>query len=206
MRLSRQKYWSGLPFPSPGDLPNPGVEPESPVSSSGKLFTTEPLGKPKSVNWTLTLNEGRTMYLSKGLGNKSAKFSIVIEKLSKWNINQLWGIQGFPGSSDGKVSPCNAGDLGSTPDSYPWVRKIPWRRKWQPTPVFLPGEFPGQRRLAGYIQWDHKKLDATNCIHTHTHTHTHTHRKFKTHIWPKFTVNDITGIPHVSIWGIICLM
>jgi len=46
MILSRQKYWSGLPFPSPGDLPNPGVEPESPVSSSGEFFTTEPLGKP----------------------------------------------------------------------------------------------------------------------------------------------------------------
>ena len=33
----------------------------------------------------------------------------------------------------------------------PWVRKIPWRREWQPTPVFLPGEFHGQRSLVGYI-------------------------------------------------------
>ena len=32
----------------------------------------------------------------------------------------------------------------------PWVRKIPWRREWLPTPVFLPGEFHGQRSLAGY--------------------------------------------------------
>ena len=32
----------------------------------------------------------------------------------------------------------------------PWVRKIPWRRKWQPIPIFLPGEFHGQRSLAGY--------------------------------------------------------
>jgi len=32
-----------------------------------------------------------------------------------------------------------------------WVRKIPWRREWQPTPVFLPEEFPGQRSLVGYI-------------------------------------------------------
>ena len=162
----------------------------------------------KSVNWPPALNKGRTICLSKGLGNKSSKFSIVIEKLSKWNINQLWGIQGFPGSSDGKISPCNAGDLGSTPDSYPWVRKIPWRRKRQLTPVFLPGEFPGQRRLVGYSQWDHKKLNTTERLtaHTHTHTHTHTHGKFKTRLWPKFTVNDITGIPHVYIWGIICLM
>ena len=34
----------------------------------------------------------------------------------------------------------------------PWVGKIPWRRKWQPTPIFLPGESCGQRNLAGYIQ------------------------------------------------------
>ena len=33
----------------------------------------------------------------------------------------------------------------------PWVRKIPWRRKWQPTPLFLPGESHAQRSLAGYI-------------------------------------------------------
>ena len=38
----------------------------------------------------------------------------------------------------------------------PWVGKIPWRRKWQPTPVFLPGEAHGQRRLAGYSTWGHK--------------------------------------------------
>ena len=35
----------------------------------------------------------------------------------------------------------------------PWVREIPWRRDWQPTPVFLPGEFHGQRSLAGYCPW-----------------------------------------------------
>ena len=37
----------------------------------------------------------------------------------------------------------------------PWVEKIPWRRKWQPTPVFLPGESHGQRSLAGYSPWGH---------------------------------------------------
>ena len=41
------------------------------------------------------------------------------------------------------------------------VRKIPWRRKWQPTPVLLPGEFHEQRSLAGYSPWDHKKSDMT---------------------------------------------
>ena len=42
-----------------------------------------------------------------------------------------------------------------------WVRKIPWRRKWQPTPVFLLGESYGQRGLRGYSPWGHKESDMT---------------------------------------------
>ena len=49
---------------------------------------------------------------------------------------------GFPGGSVVKNPPANAEDTA-------WVRKIPWRRKWQPTPVFLPREFHGQRSLEG---------------------------------------------------------
>ena len=58
----------------------------------------------------------------------------------------------------------------------PWVKKIPWRRKWQLTPVFLPGEPHGQRRLASYSPWGCKELDTTERARAHTHTHTHTHR------------------------------
>ena len=43
----------------------------------------------------------------------------------------------------------------------PWVRKIPWRREWLSTPVFLPGEFHGQRSMAGYSSWGRKELDMT---------------------------------------------
>ena len=43
----------------------------------------------------------------------------------------------------------------------PWVRKIPCRRKWQPTPVFLPGEFQGQRSLGGYVHEVVKESDKT---------------------------------------------
>ena len=51
-----------------------------------------------------------------------------------------------------------------------------WRRKWQPTPVFLPGEFHGQRSLVGYSPWGRKESDTTERLtRTHTHTHTHTH-------------------------------
>ena len=47
------------------------------------------------------------------------------------------------------------------PGFNPWVGKIPWRRKWQPTPVFLPGESHGQRSLAGCSPWGLKELDIT---------------------------------------------
>ena len=46
----------------------------------------------------------------------------------------------------------------------PWVRKIPWRRKWQPTPVFLPGEFQGQTSLVGYSPWGCKELDTAEWL------------------------------------------
>ena len=50
------------------------------------------------------------------------------------------------------------------PEFDPWVRKIPWRRKWQPTPVFLPGESYGQRSLGGYRPWNCKESDTTECL------------------------------------------
>ena len=49
-----------------------------------------------------------------------------------------------------------------------WVRRIPCRRKWQPTPVFWPGESHGQRSLVTYSTWCHKKSDTTEWVGTHT--------------------------------------
>ena len=47
----------------------------------------------------------------------------------------------------------------------PSVGKIPWRRAWRPSPVLLPGEFHGQRSLAGYSTWGGKELDITEVIY-----------------------------------------
>ena len=47
---------------------------------------------------------------------------------------------------------------------HPWVGKIPWRRVWQLSPVFLPGESHGQSCLAGYSPWGHKKLNTLEAI------------------------------------------
>ena len=49
MGFSRQEYWSGLPFPSPGDLPDPGLEPRSPTSQADSLLT-ELRGKPSQLS------------------------------------------------------------------------------------------------------------------------------------------------------------
>ena len=46
----------------------------------------------------------------------------------------------------------------------PWVGKIPWRRKWHPTQVLLPGESHGQRSLVGYGPWGRKELDTVECV------------------------------------------
>ena len=49
----------------------------------------------------------------------------------------------------------------------PWVGKISWRRKWQPTPVFLPGKSHGWRSLVGYSPWGRKEWDKTEQLHFH---------------------------------------
>ena len=60
--------------------------------------------------------------------------------------------EGFPGDADGKKSACNAGD-----------------REWLSTPVFLPGEFHGQRSLVCYSPWGLKESDMTEWLHFHFH-------------------------------------
>ena len=91
---------------------------------------------------------------------------MVIKPLFKKSMLSL--RQGFPGGSAEKNLPATVGDS----DSIPWVRKIPCRRKWQPTPVFLPGKLHGQRSLVGYSPLGCKKeSDKTECApHTYTHT------------------------------------
>ena len=63
----------------------------------------------------------------------------------------------FPGSSNGKEPACNVGDLGLIPG----LRGCPGEGNGNLTPVFSPGEFHGQRSLAGYSLWGHKKSDMT---------------------------------------------
>ena len=149
MGFPRQEHWSGLPLPSPGDLPHSGIE-------------------PASLHWqahSLPLH-----YLGSPFNSAALLFFLII-----WNITSIFQLlltlPGFPVSSAGKESTCNAGDPGLIPGlgrsagegigcplqyswaslvaqlvkNLPamwetWVGKIPWRRERLPTPVFWPGE------------------------------------------------------------------
>ena len=73
-------------------------------------------------------------------------------------------LLGFPGGSAVKESAHKVGDARALGFNS-WVRKIPWSRKWQPTPVFLPEKFQGQRRMATYSLCGHKELDTTEHAH-----------------------------------------
>ena len=82
--FSRQEYWSGLPFPPPGDLPDPGIEPESPVSSAlpGRFFTTEPPEK-----FPLAL-EGKV--LTTGWPAKSLAYLILMKRCGSLLGSKVW--------------------------------------------------------------------------------------------------------------------
>jgi len=72
--------------------------------------------------------------------------------------------RGFPVGTSGKESACQR----RRQRLNPWVRRILWRRRWQPTPVFLPGKFHGQRSLTGYSPWGHEEADMSEPLSTHT--------------------------------------
>ena len=74
----------------------------------------------------------------------------------------------LPGSSVVKNLPANVGDVGFDP----WVGKVVWRRRWKPTPAFLPGESHGQRSLVGYIV--HGDANSRTRLSYWAHTHAHT--------------------------------
>ena len=92
--------------------------------------------------------------------------------LTRWALSSclplkcyhLWILPDFPSGSGSKKkkTACNVGDLHWIPE----LGRSPWRRKWQPTPVFLPGEPQGQRSLMGYSPWGCKESDMTEQLST----------------------------------------
>ena len=159
VRLLRRSSWNSLPLMGQTKLleikpePQPHVHPDP---------------------------QEHTLFLALGWHNK-AHF-LQLRATDGWRLADLdkpafpsqqclgWGVYKHPPPSSRaslvaqlvNESTCNAGDTGSIPGSEKkkkkntWVRKIPWRREWQPTPVFLPEKSHGQRSQAGYSPWGHK--------------------------------------------------
>ena len=82
----------------------------------------------------------------------------------KMTIMPNYNTPGFPGGSDAKESACNAGNLGLIPG----LGRSPWRKAWQPTPVFLTDPWTGAWQ-ATYSTWGHKDLDTTKRLSTYTY-------------------------------------
>ena len=127
MGFSRQEYWSGVPLPSLGDIPNLGIKPRSPTLQADILLS-EPPGKPWKhelfVNFGNYSLVGYTVY----------KYFLSSCGLSfRFIYSFLCSARGFPGSSAGKESACNAGE----PQFHSWVRRKPWKRDRLSTPVLL---------------------------------------------------------------------
>ena len=116
MGFSWQEYWSGLPFPSPGDLPNPGIEPTSLMCPTfeGRFFTT-------STAWGVAYQAIICLRFWLPTLDMSDYFMVL---LALFTFMQ-------------------------------------WRRKWQPTPVFLPGKSQGWGSLVGYHLWGRTESDMT---------------------------------------------
>ena len=159
MGFSRQEYWSGLPFPSPGDLPNPGIEPMSLMfpALAARFFT--PSTTWEAFVYTYPLFFGFPSHLDhhRALSRVPCAVHLVlisyfIRRLSSSSRVYL----SIPVSQSIPHPPVSihlfstSVSLCRRPGFNPLVRKISWRRKWQPTPVFLPGKPRGQRSLVGY--------------------------------------------------------
>ena len=162
-----------MPFP-PGSLRKPGIEPRSPISQVDSL-PSEPLGKPQNTgvdSLSLLQQIFKTQELNWGLLH------------CRWILYQL-SYQGSPTSVQEEFSTLShKGSEGLR--SY--LQKVelklpagfhsyPWRRKWQPTPVLLPGESHGQRSLMGYSPWGRKESDGTEQIHFHFHFTFHSYQE-----------------------------
>ena len=117
MEFSKQELLIELQFPSPGDLPNPGIKPRSPTLQADSLPTELP-------------GKLRMSYIGSG--------PCISSILKTVQVILVLMVKNLPAN----VVRCKRWRFDL------WVRKIPWRRAWQPTPVFLPGE-SHEQRLAG---------------------------------------------------------
>ena len=104
----------------------------------------------------------------------------------------------FLGGSDGKSIRLQWGRTRFNS----WVRKIPWRRKWQPTPGLLPGKSHGQRRLVGYNPWGPKESDTTERLNFHFLTLVVSEREYLSWCFSNLNSVRIICLLKLSSWKV----
>ena len=107
------------------------------------------------------------------VSNSSSSLNTLLNFTSYWwplpaPVNRIHSFRGLPWWLSGKEPACQC----RRPGFHPWVRKTPWRRKWQLTPVFFPGKSHAHRSLVDYSPWGCQELDMTEWLNNNSHKHT----------------------------------
>ena len=156
MGFSRQEYWNVLPCSPLGDLPNPGIKTGSLKSPAlaGMFFTTRATWEAPSI--TLLV-----LFSSQNLSFCIILFIPILEKAMAPHSSTLaWKIPWME-------EPGGLQSMGSLRVGHNWATSLSlftsmhWRGKWQPTPVFLPGESQGRGSLVGCCLWGRTESDTT---------------------------------------------
>ena len=193
MGFSRQEYWSGLPLPSPGDLPDPGIEPRSPALQADAL-TSEPPGKPTKVHLVKAMVFPVVIYgceswtIKKAEHQRTDAFKLVLEKTLESSLdckeikpvnpkgNQSWTFIGRTDAEAPILWPPDGKSqlIGKDPDAgKDWRQEkqmtddemIGWHH-WFNVPEFEQtlGDGEGQGSLACWSSWGHEESDTTEWL------------------------------------------
>ena len=148
MGFSRQEYWSGLPCRPPGDLPNPGTKPRSRALQADSLLLNHQGSPVGFIPFTKWLQRDYSSYSPMPI---------------------LWGITDFPGGASGK-EPTFQCRRCKRCQFNPWFWKIPWRRKWHPTPWSWLGNPMDRGAWWATVYGVTKSQIRPKWLSTHTHT------------------------------------
>ena len=169
LEFSRQEYWSGLPHPPPGDLSDPWIEPTSLMSPvlAGGFFTTSTTQEAQLISGH-TASWVSRYQCHQGVCSSSEYLLLTVT---------LWVVIAFrlmaPHSSTlaWKIlwteEPHRLQSMRSLRVRHDWATSLwlftfmHWRRKWQPTPVFLPAESQGRGSMVGCRLWGRTESDTT---------------------------------------------
>ena len=141
------------------------------------------------LGWEDALEKGKAMHSS------------ILAWRNPWTVWSMWSQRvrqterlqlSLSGGSSGRESACQCRSCKRCVD--PWVRKIPWRKKWQLTPVFLPGKSHGKRSLGGFSPRDCKKSDTAE----HQHQRQPTYKLKTPLVWLEATILGSLGGEHFN--------